>query len=80
MTSSAPRTQSTGGLGSTPDRSAILKWVGAMVLSTPWSPGAKPGQASTGRESPGYQYSPVRVDSIDSTKMSRCSGTCGGLT
>src|ERR1700730_1404183 len=41
MTSSAPRIQSTGGLGSTPDRSAILKWVGAMVLSTPRSPGAK---------------------------------------
>ena len=53
MTSSAPRSQSTGGLGSTPDRSAIRKTVGAIVLSTPRSPGAKPGQASTGREVPG---------------------------
>ena len=29
---------------------------------------------------PVERSSPSRVDSMDSTKMSRCSGTCGGLT
>ena len=53
MASTVPCTHSTGGFCARSTMPEVSKWPGAMVLSTPRRPGAKPGQFGLATLSPG---------------------------
>src|SRR5664279_1094003 len=53
IVSSSPRTQSTGGCGSTSANADRSRCLGAIAFSTPRAPGAIPGQVLDSTQSPG---------------------------